>query len=104
MANGNRYLLNRYSNEPMKEQVNLYLSDKNFKDEKLFSCGIFCYSSKLIKKHPNFLREWYYECARWSVQDQLSLPWLLSKHEVNYACIDEDIYKNQFFKMKQHNR
>lgn len=104
MVDQNQYLNSRYHNEPMREQVDFYLASDSFIDNRLFACGIFLYSSTLLASRPYFLPAWYYECARRSVQDQLSLPWLLQKHQVQYATIQADIFDNQYFKIVKHYR
>lgn len=104
MSGNNPYLRSRYQNEPMQEQVASYLSTGAFVDDRLFACGIFLYSKALLANRPEFLRNWYFECARWSVQDQLSLPWLLQKHGVRYATVNGDIFNTAYFKMVDHYR
>jgi hypothetical protein len=100
----NAYLRSRYLNEPMREQVASYLASGAYVDDRLFACGIFLYSKSLLGHRPDFLPGWYYECARWSVQDQLSLPWLLQKHQVRHATVRGDIFDNPYFKMVDHHR
>ncbi|WP_418319364.1 glycosyltransferase domain-containing protein [Piscinibacter sakaiensis] len=104
MDGSNPYLRSRYLNEPMQQQVASYLADRSYVDDRLFACGVFCYSSALLTKHPEFLRGWYGECARWSVQDQLSLPWLLQKQDVRYTTTAADIFENPYFRMVDHTR
>lgn len=89
MGQGNQYLISRYQGEDMDNQVNEYLSDPEFIDDKLFSCGCFIYSKKLIEnKNYNLLKEWFYHNAKYSIQDQLSLPYLLTKFKTNYNTFD----------------
>jgi hypothetical protein len=104
MNGNNPYLRSRYLNEPMREQVASYLSTGSYVDDRLFACGIFLYSKALLDSRPEFLRSWYFECARWSVQDQLSLPWLLQKHGVRYATVNGDIFDTPYFRMVDHYR
>lgn len=94
MNSGDNYLISRYQNELMGEQVNAYLSDPNFKDNILLWGGLFSYSRELVEAKPEFFREWYYHCARYSVQDQLSLPYLLYKHKISPQILDVS-YKNE---------
>jgi hypothetical protein len=104
MAQGNAYLNDRYADEPMVGQVRRYLSDPDFVDDRLFCCGVFCYSAELVASRPNFFPDWYYHCARYSVQDQLSLPYLLHRHSVRCCRIDDNLYDTPYFAMKQHLR
>jgi hypothetical protein len=104
MAEGNVYLRDRYANEPIAEQARSYLADPDFVDDRLFACGVFCYRVGLVSGSPAFLPDWYYHCARHSVQDQLSLPYLLHKHRIRYAQIDDNLFETPYFGMKQHRR
>jgi hypothetical protein len=85
---GSIYLNGRYKNEAMTEQVQKYLSDTTFRDKKLYQATYFCYTNYLTKSKPGFFRDWFFDCARYSVQDQLSLPYFLNKHEIKTAQID----------------
>ena len=102
MLNGNRYLIDRYLNEPLLEQVKKYLSDPDFKDENLFACGIFAYSHAIIEAEHNIMQDWFYHAARYSVQDQLSLPYLLSKYRIKYNVVEESIFCNHYFSLVGH--
>ncbi len=97
MSDNNQYLNERYIGEPMKEQVEHYLAHPNFSDNSLFSCGMFIYSKNLVlNKDYNLMTDWLLECTYWSVQDQLSIPFLLQKHKVNYNTYDYHILKNRY--------
>jgi hypothetical protein len=95
----NKYLLERYSGERMEEQVNHYLNDSDFIDNNLFAMGFFVYSKKLvINKNYNLLTDWFFHNCYWSIQDQLSFPYLLQKHKTNYDVFDFNILDNEYFK------
>jgi hypothetical protein len=96
--NGDRYLLDRYDGEDMISQVESYLKDDTFIDDKLFATGIFIYTKELIEKHPNILSDWFMENVLCSVQDQLSLPYVLHKHKVDFTIIDSHILYNPYVK------
>lgn len=99
MNNNSRYLLDRYEDERMEDQVNFYISDKSFKDDKLFEMGFFAYSKNLVKnKNYNLMTDWFFHNCYWSIQDQLSFPYLLDKHNVNYKTFEGNIYKNNYTK------
>lgn len=97
---GNEYLKKRYGNEPLLEEIGLYLSDKSFIDNKLFAAGCFVYNKSIIKKA--FLSDWFYHNCRYSILDQLSLPYLLHKHTISYSCSELDIRKNMYFEVNGH--
>jgi|694.fasta_scaffold35292_4 hypothetical protein len=99
MINKNDYLISRYDGERMKEQVNFYLSDSNFVDNKLFGLGFFIYSKKLVEnKDYNIFTDWFLHNCYWSIQDQLSLPYLLNKHKINYKIFDLKLLDNKHLK------
>ena len=99
MLSGDSYLITRYDGEPMRKQVESYLSDTTFIDNILIEAGAFIYSRDIVenKKH-NIMKEWFYHNCIWSVQDQLSLPYLLHKFNVNYTIISESIYECKYLK------
>jgi hypothetical protein len=73
-----KYITSRYSNENMNGQVRNYLEDSSFIDNKLFEMGFFIYSKNLIKNRDyNLMTDWFLHNAFYSVQDQLSFPYLL---------------------------
>jgi hypothetical protein len=95
MKAGSEYLNKRYQNEAMKEQVDLYMKDTSFVDERLFACTYFVYTRELVQKKPDFFRDWFYHCARYSVQDQLSLPYLAHKHSIDVKFMDPEKMKDK---------
>jgi hypothetical protein len=93
---GNHYLNSRYFGEHMDKQVADYLSDKTFVDDKLFAAGCFIYSSKLVvNTEYNLLKEWFFHNNIYSVQDQLSLPYLLHKFKTKYITFDFDLLNTE---------
>lgn len=98
MADGNQYLLDRYEGERIKEQVECYSKDLTWDDSCLFECGIFIYSKSIIKnKSHNLMKEWFYQNCLWSVQDQLSLPYLIHKFNPDYKILPGNVYENNYF-------
>jgi hypothetical protein len=57
---------------------------------------MFIYTHEFITKHPTFMSDWLLENVLWSVQDQLSLPYMLYKHNVDFSIISENILSNQY--------
>jgi len=100
IGNGNQYHISRYEGEYMQEQVNSYLEDPSFIDDNLFACGFFIYSRKLIEnRNYNLMTDWFFHNCYWSIQDQLSLPYLLHKHNTKWKTFQiGDVYNNQFTK------
>lgn len=97
LKSGNAYLIDRYEGERMIDQVNSYSKDPRWKDDVLFECGTFIYSKSAISnKEHNVMKEWFYHNCIWSVQDQLSLPYLLYKFNINYKILEDNVYNNSY--------
>jgi hypothetical protein len=101
LNNGSQYIIDRYAGEDMAGQVSSYLADPNFVDHSLFECGAFVYSSRVVQNPDlNLFKEWFYHNCIWSVQDQLSLPYLLQKFGVNYGILEGTVYKNKYLNIQ----
>lgn len=101
LNNGSQYLIDRYAGEDMAGQVSSYLADSNFVDHSLFECGAFVYSSRVVQNPDlNLFKEWFYHNCIWSVQDQLSLPYLLQKFGVKYGILEGTVYKNNYLNIQ----
>lgn len=99
LKKNNKYLLDRYYDEPLVEEINSYYLDSNFKDNFLIESGLFIYRNNIVQnKNYNIMKEWYYHNCKWTTLDQLSLPYLLQKFEIKYKFFDTTIYKNPYFK------
>lgn len=99
MNDGDTYLLSRYEGEIMEEQVNKYLADPAFIDDKLFYCGLFMYSKRLVENRDfNFMTDWFLHCILYHTQDQLWFPYLLYKHHVNYKVYTPHMLRNNFMR------
>jgi hypothetical protein len=95
MQSNNTYLTSRYSGEDMDRQVSIYLEDKSFTDNNLFEMGFFIYSKKLVEnKNYNLMTDWFFHNSLYSIQDQLSIPYLLHKHNVKYTTFDFNVFNN----------
>lgn len=79
---------NRADGELVMDQVNTYCNDPEFTDNRLFSCGAFIYRPVIA----DMMNEWYYHVCRYSIRDQISLPYLIQKYDINYRTFDTDIY------------
>jgi hypothetical protein len=97
MTAGNQYLLDRYEGERMIEQVESYSKDVTWMDNVLFECGTFIYSKDIIaNREYNIMKEWFYHNCIWSVQDQLSLPYLIHKFGIRYKLFEGNVYSNTY--------
>ena len=88
-------LSSRYNMNNMHYQVKSYLSDKRFNDNKLFELGCIIYSKRILQ-YKNFLEEWYAHNYYYTIQDQLSFPYLCRKHNVNVLGVKQRIYDLPF--------
>jgi hypothetical protein len=101
MQSNNTYLTSRYSGEDMDRQVSIYLQDKSFIDNNLFEMGFFIYSKKLVEnKNYNLMTDWFFHNCLYSIQDQLSIPYLLHKHNVKYTTFNFNVFNNPDLKYK----
>jgi len=97
LTSGNIYMNERYRGEYTNEQVALYLSDKSFVDNRLFAGGCFMYTKCLFKnRNYNMMTDWMLHNTLYSIQDQLSLPYLLHKHQVKYKVYPHLLMRNDF--------
>ena len=94
----NGYFSNRYEGEPLVKQYESYAKDTTWNDNFLLECGIFIFSNKVVKnKEYNIMKEWFYHNCIWSIQDQISLPYLIHKFKLNYKILDGSVWKNKYF-------
>ena len=75
MAANHTYLVKRYSGEPIREQLVHYYGDPSFVDNKLYSSGFFAYH----RNAAPMMLEWFNHNVTWSIQCQISLPYVLHK-------------------------
>lgn len=96
--NNNDYITSRYNNEPIREQVENYLKDFNFNDNKLFNMGFFIYSKNVVNNVEfNIMKDWFFHNTIYSIQDQISFPYLLSKHKIKYKVFEfGNVYDNPY--------
>ena len=95
----NNYLIDRYKGERIRSQYEFYLQDPNFIDNNFFSMGFFVYSKNLIKNRDyNLMTDWFFHNCYWSIQDQISFPYLLHKHKTKYRTFDYQLFNNKYLK------
>ena len=84
---GSAYLYLRYHNEWIDEQMTEINTNGDYVDDILLGGGIFIY--KNIPKVQKALKEWWYHTSRYSIEDQLSLPYVLKQAKIEFKVIDE---------------
>ena len=95
MSAGNGYLLERFEGEFIHEQVETYLKDPEFEDDKIYASGVFIYrNTEIVKK---FMSTWLMHCLLYSTNDQTSFPYVMAKNNCKVKRIDGNIYENEYF-------
>jgi hypothetical protein len=103
MKAGNQYLLARYSGQKMTEQVNSYI-DSGFNTAfGLYGGGLFIRRNTPKVNHA--FDHWYIENTKWTIQDQLSLPYILWKHDLKFKVIDKHLlYRGPYHAFSNHEK
>ena len=91
--NDHQYFKNRFKGEPILSQVKTYLDDKSFEDNNLFQMTFFAYHYSARK----IMEEWFIQNCLWSVKDQLSFPYVLSKSKASYSIFKGNALDNDLF-------
>lgn len=83
------------------DNIKEFLTNVDFpKKFGLFATGYF--SCKINEKTLKLMEEWYYMISHYSVRDQITLPYLIKKHNIEYRTIKfNDLYK--LFNITEHN-
>ena len=87
------YFEKRFKGEPILSQVNHYLSDKEFTDNKLFQMTFFAYHYSARE----LMQEWFMQNCLWSIKDQISFPYVLQKSGLKYSLFKGDALQNDMF-------
>jgi O-antigen biosynthesis protein len=93
--------LPRYRDLPMLGQVAHYRS-KGFKDDWGLYAGTIIVRDNAIRRIRCLNRLWMKANLRWTYKDQLSLPYLLWKLDIEPAVISCDLWHNDLFSMVPH--
>lgn len=81
----------KYKNWPIKDQVAHYFADGFPQDYGLWAGGILVRdTSEIMKK---FGDSWLNENVIWSIQDQISLPYLIWKYKLSVVNFEEGLYE-----------
>jgi len=102
MGIGNTYLKSRYASEPIREQVNEYKKEGYPQNNGLYSCGLF--ARKQDEKTNHIFDDWWAENCKWSIQDQLSFPYVLWKNNMKVQEIKIDLFRNEYFNLTSHTK
>lgn len=94
------YLQERYKGDFYGPQYSEYKKDSRFVDDFLIASGAFIY--RPTKRMCNALHDWYYHIARWNLQDQISLPYVLVSNKVKHGFFDAKQLDNPYIKHMGH--
>ena len=95
LKSNQKYFSLRYSGEPILEQLIHYYGDPEFEDNKLFSTNFFVYH----RSASEFMQEWFNQVVDWSLQCQISLPYVLHKSGLKYSIFEGYTnIENKYFK------
>ena len=97
---GNQYFSKRYNGEPIQNQVESYLKDRTFKDDKLFQMTFFAYHRSMAP----LMQEWFLQNCIWSIEDQISFPYVLHKFGCDYSYFEGNALENNIFTWDWHSR
>ncbi len=78
------YTQNRYLGEPIKQQLLHYLGDIDFVDTNLFAMTFFVYH----KSVADLMQKWFLENILWTIEDQISFPYVLHKSGLEFSLFD----------------
>ena len=79
-----QYLIKRYGGEPLREQMIHYYGDPDFKDNLLLAGTVFAYH----RSAAPMLLDWFHHNIIWTIQDQISLPYVLQKSGLGYSLFE----------------
>lgn len=90
------YIVERYENELIDEQLNAIFSDKGFADQNLFASTAFVYKNN--PRVRNVMLHWWHHTSRYHSIDQLSLPYVLFTQRCRVRIIPDNYLKIPYLK------
>jgi hypothetical protein len=88
----------KYRDYDMRGQIDHYLRDGMPRMWGLFACGTIGY--RFTPRVKALGSRWYEENVRWSVQDQISLPYLLWRSGMPFGIWRENEYDNPYLRLR----
>ncbi|RJR26974.1 methyltransferase domain-containing protein [candidate division WWE3 bacterium] len=88
------YILSRYENELVDEQLAAIKADKSFADQNLFASSALIYKNN--SKVHNVMFQWWHHTSRYHTIDQLSLPYVLFKQNCSVRIIPDNYLKTTY--------
>lgn len=90
-------LWTKYYAADLAFQLHKYQQADGFVDDRLNELTMIIYSSRMLGK-TQFGEEWYAHNCHYTIQDQLSFPFLCKKHNINVASVCQDVFNMPFVK------
>jgi hypothetical protein len=88
----------KYQDQPIRAQAESYLRDGMPQHWGLFACGTIGWV--FTKEAKRLGARWYREQEKWSVQDQISLPYLLWDLGKRFGVWDGNEYQNPYLRLR----
>lgn len=88
----------KYSTYPIREQVKYYEDEGMPRNWGLFACGLIGW--RFTDEAKSFGNLWLQEQHNWSIQDQISLPYLLWREGKRFGIWPANQYQNLFFRIR----
>jgi hypothetical protein len=85
LAKNCTYIVPRYQNELIDEQMAEIKKDEEFVDENLYQSSTLVYKNN--DKVKDMMKEWWYHTSRFHIVDQLALPYVLYKSDCTVRAI-----------------
>lgn len=86
----NKYITSRYKNGLHNEQLAVCLADPDFTDNILYTSTAFIYRNN--EKVREAFKMWWFHQSRYFTCDQIALPYIVQKSNLNVNKINEDQY------------
>ena len=88
-------LWTKYYASDLAFQLYKYQQAEGFVDDCLNELGMIVYSSKMVGK-SQFAEEWYAHNCFFTIQDQISFPFVSKKHNLKVASVSQSVYEVPF--------
>lgn len=88
----------KYRDYPIREQIAHYEVEGFPANWGLFACGVMAW--RFTPETMALGRAWLQEQCRWSIQDQISLPYLLWRDGYRFGTFPASQYQNPFFRIR----
>jgi len=81
----------------VKSQVAAYRKDQTFDDLSMYLSSAFIFKRELVEEEGfNLMLDWFLETTSRSGVEEISLPYLLHKHGIDFGLFDECIMTNTY--------